>query len=192
MTVCITGWRSQIAVEFRALVTEECVWGKPLEHEFPAAGRYLFCHGLLRSKPLDDQTAAERDEGWLVNYISTATQCDWILRSNPTARICIIGSESAYQDSYDGCYAMAKRAIHGYVEGKRLRHAGQQLVAISPGIIEDCGMTTRRQDRQNLERRRNAQRRGRFALAREVAELARFLLYDAPYISGTVVRMREE
>ena len=191
MTVCITGWRSKIAEEFRALMPagERPVWGRPCEAEFPVADRYLFCHGLLRPKQMHDQTTKERDEGWMVNHISTACQCDRIIETNPKARICIIGSESAYRDSFDGTYAVAKRAVHLYVEGKALRSPGQQLVAISPSIIDDCGMTTRRLDHGNLRRRLAEHPMGRFLMAREVAQMAHTLLYHPPYISGTVIRM---
>ena len=191
MTICISGWRSKIAEEFRALLPRDDppIWGKPCEPDFPTADRYLFCNGLLRAKSVEDQTQEERDEGWLVNFISIATQCDWIIQGNPNARICIIGSESAYKDSFDGTYAVAKQALHSYVEGKKLRAPGQQLVAISPGIIEDCAMTTRRRDKKNLERRRSGHPKVRFLMAWEVAGLAHHLLYEQPYISGTVIRM---
>ncbi len=191
MSICITGWRSKIDEEFRALLPggEEAVWGKPAEPDFPVADRYLFCHGLMRAKSMEDQTQEARDEGWLINFISTATQCDWIISGNINARICVIGSESAWRDSFDGTYAVSKQAIHSYVEGKKLRSPGQQLVAISPGIIEDCGMTTRRRDLGNLARRRDAHPKGRFLMAKEVASLAITLLYHQPYISGTVIRM---
>ena len=188
MPVCITGWRSKIAEEFRALLTEPAIRGKPCEPDFPVADRYLFCHGLMRPKSMEDQTQEERDESWLVNYISTATQCDWIFRTNPNARVCIIGSESAYRDSFDGAYAVAKRSLHLYVHSKKTG-PGQQLVAISPWIIGDCGMTTRRHDLKNLERKRAQHPKGRFLMAREVASLAHHLLYHQPYISGTVIRM---
>ena len=190
MPIVITGWRSKIAEEFRALLPqgETAIWGKPLEDDFSAAERYLFCHGLLRSKSMEAQTQEERDEGWLVNYISMATQCDWIIKTNPKARICVIGSESGYRGSFDGVYAKTKAALHLYVEGKKIG-AGQQLVAISPSIIEDCGMTTRRLDIKNLARKRTAHPMGRFLMAREVAALAHHLLYHQPYISGTVIRM---
>jgi len=191
VTICITGWRSKIAEEFCALLPpgEDAIWGKPCEPDFPTADRYLFCHGLLRPKSMEDQTQEERDEGWLVNFISTATQCDWIIRANPAARICIIGSESAYRDSYDGTYAVAKQALHSYVGSRKLRSPGQQLVAISPGIIADCGMTTRRTDTANLARRRDEHPMGRFIAASEIALLAHHLLYHQPYVSGTVIRM---
>ena len=191
MTICISGWRSKIAEEFRTFLppSEPTIWGKPCKPDFPVADRYLFCNGLLRPKRAGDQTQDERDEGWLVNFISIATQCDWIFAGNMKARICIIGSESAYRDSFDGTYAVSKQALHSYVGSKKLRAWGQQLVCISPGIIEDAGMTTRRRDTGNLNRRRSEHPMGRFATAREVASLAHHLLYHQPYVSGTVVRM---
>ena len=191
MTICISGWRSKIAEEFRTFLppSEQTIWGKPCEPNFPTAERYLFCNGLLRPKRAGDQTQAERDESWLVNYISIATQCDWIFAHNSAARVCIIGSESAYRGSFDEIYTTSKAALHNYVTGKRLRTWSQQLVCISPGIIEDAGMTTRRRDTGNLNRRRSEHPMGRFATAREVASLAHHLLYHQPYVSGTVVRM---
>ena len=64
----------------------------------------------------------------------TSTVGTDILATNPSARICIIGSESAYRGSFDGTYAKSKAAIHRYVEATPT-HGQQQLVAISPGII---------------------------------------------------------
>jgi NAD(P)-dependent dehydrogenase (short-subunit alcohol dehydrogenase family) len=190
MSICITGWRSKIAEEFRALIPgdEEALWGKPLEPDFPRADRYLFCQGLLRPKRMEDQTQAERDESWLVNYISIATWCDWIFASNPRARVCVIGSESAYRGSFDEAYAVSKAALHRYVEGRKIG-PNQQLICISPGIIEDAGMTTRRKDTGNVIRRKALHPMKRFATSREVAELAYHLLYRQAYVSGTVVRM---
>jgi len=191
MPIVISGWRSRIAEEFRTFLPngEEALWGRPTEPDFPMADRYLFCNGLMRPKSMEDQTQEERDESWLVNFISIATQCDWIIAGNMKARICIIGSESAYRDSFDGTYAVSKQALHSYVGSKKLRAWGQQLVAISPGIIEDAGMTTRRHDTGNLARRRDAHPMGRFVTSREVASLAHHLLYHQPYLNGTVIRM---
>lgn len=189
MTVCITGWGSKIAEEFRRLTDEECIRGDWQGPEFPLdCRRYLFCHGMLMPKRAEDQTECEREQSWIANYISTAGRCDGIIASNPKARMCVIGSESGYRGSFDGTYAEAKAAMHLYIEERRCK-PHQQLVGISPGIIGDCGMTTRREDVLNVERRRKEHPMQRFATAREVAKLAHFLLYDGPYISGTIVRM---
>lgn len=196
MTVVITGWNTTIAKAFRAGTTEECVRGdlRPSisgeTRSFPLTKeRYLFCQGLLRPKAADEQTAEEAAEGMDVNWVSIQNACSLILSRNLSARICIIGSESAYRGSYDGIYADAKRGIHEFVETRRLPSPKQQLVAISPGIIEDAGMTQRRADKSNLLRRRTEHPMKRFLTAQEVADMARTLLYDQPYISGTVIRM---
>jgi len=202
--IVITGWHSQIAVEFREYrkrnfpgmaEQDRCVHGKPCEPDFPlqatppgAPLRYLFCQGLLRPKRMQDQTEAERIEGFEVNLDSIVRACDAVLAANPIARICIIGSESAYKGSFDDVYAICKMLIHSYVERKKLA-PGQQIVAISPSIIEDGGMTLRRKDQDTLDFRRKMHPMGRFLQAREVAELAHHLLFRQPYIRNTVIRM---
>lgn len=115
------------------------------------------------------------------NLIQVVRICDQVLASNPEARICVIGSQSAHRGSFDEVYALAKCALHQYVRTKALRFR-QQLVCIAPSIIRDSGMTERRHDYADIM--------GETLLsAREVAELARFLLYDAPSISNTVVEI---
>lgn len=192
MTIVITGWRSAIAEEFRRLLrsAEVIVHGKPMEPNFPIdAQRYLFCQGLLRPKKYDDQTDAEIKEGIEVNYGSIVRACDLIFASNEFARVCIIGSESGYRNSFDENYASSKALIHHYVETKKLRTEFQQLVAISPSIISDCRMTTSRTDVENLRRRREEHPMKRFLEAREVAQLARHVLYFQPYLNRVVLRM---
>lgn len=153
------------------------------------ADRYLFCHGLLRPKRPWEQSLDEVSEGYRANCTSITEACDRIIAANDHARICIIGSESAYRSSFDGVYAAAKADLHGYVEQVRLRTPEQQIVAISPGIIGDAGMTTRREDIDNLERRRAEHPKRRFLRSREVANMAAFLLYEAEFVSNFVVRM---
>jgi len=163
-------------------------WINPAR-EFPLdASHYLFCQGLLRPKRMQDQTEAERIEGFEVNLDSIVRACDAVLATNENARICIIGSESAYKGSFDDVYAVSKMLIHSYVERRKLAPE-QQIVAISPGIIEDAGMTTRRTDQDRLDFRRAMHPMGRFLKAREVAELAHHLLFHQPYIRNTVIRM---
>ena len=187
--VVITGWNSKIAEEFRDICADETVRGAPLDPDLPlTAERYLFCQGLLRPKKMQDQTEAERTLGFEVNLDSIVRACDAVLAVNDTARICIIGSESAYRGSFDDVYAVSKMLIHSYVERKPLK-PGQQIVAISPGIIEDAGMTLRRKDQDALAFRRAAHPMKRFLMSREVAELAHHLLFHQPYIRNSVIRM---
>jgi len=188
--IVITGFTSSIAIAFQHVERPEKIYycrapddGFPLD-----AGHYLFCQGLLRPKRMQDQTEEERAEGFEVNLDSIVRACDAVLAANPIARICIIGSESAYKGSFDDVYAICKMLIHSYVERKKLA-PGQQIVAISPSIIEDGGMTLRRKDQDTLDFRRKMHPMGRFLQAREVAELAHHLLFRQPYIRNTVIRM---
>lgn len=189
--IVITGWRTTIAQEVRMGLQPwqgPAVQGKPLAPGFPLnASHYLFCQGLLRAKPQSEQTTAEIEESWLVNFLSIRDLCDQIFEIG-NARICVIGSESAFRGSYDDVYAAAKRELHNYVSTKRLK-GSQQLVAVSPWIISDAGMTTRRLDRQNLELKRQEHPKRRFLTANEVARTAMTLLFGTDFISGTVVRM---
>lgn len=189
MTICITGWRSKIAEEFRKVYPGECYRGDAVAGTMPEATRYLFCQGLLYAKRGQDQTEEERRASYDVNYHSIVEACDSILARQGDARICVIGSESAYRGSFDDTYAISKMLLHSYVTKKRLNFRHQQLVCISPGIIEDAGMTTRRTDLDRLDARRSAHPMKRFVTSEEVALLAFDLLMSHPYVSGTVVRM---
>jgi len=180
-----------VAQEFRTLLTDDSAErGDATAAGFPLdAPRYLFCQGLLRSKRESDQTEAEVAEGIEVNFGSIARVCHRIIATNPRVRICIIGSESGYRGSFDGVYAKSKARMHAYIESI-VTGADQQIVGISPSIIGDAGMTTRREDIGNLEDRRLAHPKHRFVTAAEVAFLAHALLYGpTDYVSGTVVRM---
>lgn len=190
MTIVITGWRSQIAHEFRRIISsnEVSIHGEPLKTHPPQAERYLFCQGLLWPKRASDQTEAEVRESIEVNCDSIIRWCELILQNNQIARICIIGSESGYRGSFDGTYAAAKAMIHRYVETRRVGEF-QQLVAISPGIVEDAGMTLRREDKGRLARRRAEHPKKRFLQSAEVASLARTLLYFQPFINNAIIRM---
>lgn len=152
------------------------------------AERYLFTAGVLIGKPAHEMTNAEADSMMAVNFTMVVSACEAILAANNEARICIIGSESAYAGSFDRVYAGTKAALHNYVEQRRVGPA-QQLVAVSPGIIEDAGMTVRRTDRENLEARRAAHPKKRFLQSAEVAEKVIELLYGSIFVCNTVLRM---
>lgn len=191
--LAINGGRSQIA---RALVKnwlsphETVIQVKRGEHMPPDAVRYLFCQGLLTGKAYPDQTEQEIVDGYHVNYTWIANQCDRIFDANARARVCLIGSESGFAGSYDPVYAEAKRQLHLYTENKRLRTPDQQLVCIAPSIIADAGMTIRRKDVADLERRMEAHPKQRFLRADEVAGLIHHVLYiDQGYLSGVTIRM---
>lgn len=181
--IAIRGAKSAIAYSLiRLLPKSERVKRVPRGGRMPMnAARYLFCAGALHLGPI---------ESFWVNCSSITDRCDEILERNPLARICVIGSESGFTWSFDGDYAAAKAALHRYVETKKLRHPGQQLVCIAPGIIADAGMTTRREDTGRLRAREVAHPKRRFLFSGEVAKLVHHVLYvDEGYLSGIVIRM---
>lgn len=188
--LAVTGYRSQIIAELRGLLPEGEQIERIGDHEYPPmAERYLLCAGLLRPKRFAEQTSAEIDESLHVNLLRPIEICEEILSRNDTARICVIGSESGYTGSFDEAYAAAKSGLHKYIETRKLK-PGQQLVGIAPSIIENCGMTLRRLDQENLEQRRLSHPKGRFLKAQEIARLVHFLLYvDEGYLSGQIIRI---
>jgi NAD(P)-dependent dehydrogenase (short-subunit alcohol dehydrogenase family) len=187
--IAIRGAGSKIACELLPLISD-AVEAIPRDRDMPvSADRHLFCAGLLRAKSPDQMTRAEIEESYAVNLWRVTDDCERIFSANERARVCVIGSESAYRGSYDGVYADAKRVLHRYVEQKRLR-PGQQLVCISPTVIEDAGQCVRRLDQWRVDERRAAHPKGRLLKAAEVARLVHFLLYqDAGFITGVVIRM---
>lgn len=191
--IAITGWNTSIAVELRKLLPdgETAVRAVAADPDFPLdADRYLFAAGLLRPKQHRDQTAEEIREGLLVNHGSVVRACDVLFDVNPTARVVVIGSESAYTGSYDDVYASAKANLHRYVETKKLKHPGQQLVCVAPTIIMDSGMTQRRKDLVSVEKRALKNPKRRWLKAIEVARLVHFCLFqDEGYLSGVVLRL---
>jgi NADP-dependent 3-hydroxy acid dehydrogenase YdfG len=119
----------------------------------PGAPRYLLAAGVLTGKVVNDQTIAQINEAFWVNAAWPIKLCEQILAENPDARICVVGSQSATRGSFDQIYAASKAALHAYVLNRSTR-SPQQLFAVAPGIIADCGMTLRRHDFPSVLRRR--------------------------------------
>lgn len=188
--LAVTGYNSRIVQDLRPLLPEgEAVVRAGRGNDFIWAERYLLCAGLLRPKAWDEQSSAEICESMKVNLTDAVGLCEFVLDCNPSARICVIGSESGFKGSYDTPYALAKAALHKYVETRKLL-PDQQLVCVAPSIIADAKMTLDRTDTENLERRRLANPKRRFLKAIEVARMVHYLLYvDEGYTTGTVIRM---
>jgi NAD(P)-dependent dehydrogenase (short-subunit alcohol dehydrogenase family) len=188
--IYVRGAQSAIAQELDAMCHVV-----PVERgeQMPISGeRYLFCAGLIRQKRMTDQTEAEIAETFVVNAVSVIRECDRLLSINPKARICVIGSESAFKGSFDGAYASAKAALHRYVETKRLPFPDQQLVCVAPTCIVDTGMNKQRNADgvKALEARRLEHPKQRWLQPIEVARMVHHLLcVDQGYTTNTVIRM---
>lgn len=189
--IAIRGYSSALAQALIALLPDGET-AMPVERGGcdTTAERHLFCQGKLTPTPFSEQSAAERAESFHSNAGLTIEQCDLIFAVNPTARVCVIGSESGFAWSFDGAYAAAKAAVHRYVETKRLPKPGQQLICLAPSIIADGGMTLRRDDKQRLGEKAATHPKGRFLTCAEVAKWIRFVLYDSDdYATGVVIRI---
>lgn len=191
-----TGWNSTIAQEMMNLVDSDGVTVGQQEvvyNRYPQklpldCDRYVFCSGFLAGKNLGEITTQNVLDTMEANFIDIASMCDTIIEENRNASICIIGSMSAINGSYDMVYAAAKAGIHLYAETKRLGFRGQHLVCIAPTVIMDSGMTQRRDDVGNVEARAQARRLCRWLTAKEVAEVALFALQQ-PSMCNTVVKL---
>lgn len=189
--IAVTGKRSTIVQELERLhsaeefvrmnldlqrmdVTLEAV---PLDVE-----RYVLAAGVIHQKTILEQTAAEIIESLAVNMINVIRLCEHILKFNPQARICIVGSESAHHGSFDQTYAATKAAIHAYVKARKTRIC-QQLVCVSPPIISDSGMTMRRQDYPGVLEVRET------VTAAEVARTIyrTLFVHSAGYLTGCII-----
>jgi NAD(P)-dependent dehydrogenase (short-subunit alcohol dehydrogenase family) len=185
----IIGALTTIATEFRTL-SKDSSMNVRLEEAPYDLPRYLICMGYLAGRRIGEQTHEEHGLAWQKNFSDIAAFCEVVFDSNPYARICIIGSASGENGSYDMAYAGAKAAIHLYIRTKKLTDPRQQIVGIAPGVIADSGMTKARKDFGECIERGMRQRRGRWTLAHEVAQLAQFLLYvDQGAICNEVIRM---
>ena len=192
MRVGVAGGNSTIAMEFAALLEEEHgLMVGSLASMPPDLDRYLICTGYLAGKALQELSIEEAGRTWLINFLAVAQFCDRVLDVNDRARICVMGSESGFSGSYDSAYASAKAALHHYVEHKQLTGKEQMLVGLAPHIIWDSGMTNRRDDLDELARRAEHTRLGRWLTAHEVAAEAHHLLFGASVaLSGQIIRLR--
>ena len=191
MIIAIAGGSSRIA---KAYISDFCGDHDVLSYRSPVdlpvgADRYLICSGVLHGKNLREISREEAVETVEVNFLDVAKACDIIIEANDYAKICIIGSASGEQGSYDMAYAGAKSAIHTYVKHKRLRTAHQHLVAVAPWIVSDAGMSIRRKDFGQLLQRGERRRMGRWPTSQEVAQVMHFAL-NTPLMCNTVVEAK--
>lgn len=193
MKIAITGARTTIAQAFMALVPDAEIVEVGRADQIPAdADAYLFAQGYLVGTHILSllNSHLRADRTWADNFGTIAARCDLLAACNPKARICIIGSWSGMKGSYDMAYAGSKAAMHLYIETKKLKCPGQQIVGIAPHIIADSGMTDRRKDHDDVIARGKQRRRGEWIAPEDVAKLAHFLLcVDSGNICNVIIPM---
>lgn len=178
MLVGIAGASSQVA---RCFIKNYCrdsdIICKRNPLDLPVGcDKFLICSGVLHGEKIKDISEDAANETFNVNFTSIARFCDIMFESNPHARICVIGSASGEQGSYDMTYAGAKSALQMYVKRKKVPLATQHLVCVSPWFIADAGMTSRRKDYGQVLERGTRRRLGRWVRSEEVARIANFAL----------------
>ena len=174
-----------IHADLAQLESVDAVREQLIEHDM-----VVLAHGVLAPQRFAERRPGDVRESIEVNLLSTVRIIECLLEGNPCVRIVVVGSESGEKGSFDICYALSKAALHAYVRERRLMSPTQQLVCVAPSVVEDAGMTTRRQEQANVEAGfdRHPKRRG--LRAREVAEAIWYLLMvDEGYTTNTVLQM---
>lgn len=189
--IIITGHKSKIAREFSKLAKISSVGIRCEEiKNYLDSSHYFFCQGYLAGKSIDEISIDEFRKTMYINYSSIRDACNLILESNKFAKICVISSYSAYRGSYDETYALSKSKINNYIEKEsKIKYPDQQIFGIAPWIIEDAGMTIRRDDTLRLEKIKNEHPLKRFSTSMEIAKLAYDIMFKHNYINRTVIKM---
>lgn len=144
--LAVTGLRTTIVTDVLALMGgDHQRIGDYDPGPVPGCFRYLLAAGVLPGKAVKDQSEREMFEAAWVNLLRPMRLCEAILEAQPEARICVVGSLSGLQGSFDKTYSATKAGLHSYVL-HRTTGRGQQLFCVAPGIISDAGMTVRRPD----------------------------------------------
>lgn len=182
----VTGKNSTIVQRLEQLTGEEgtriaaglypMIWG----HTIPACERYVLAAGVLLGLPIAEIPLQKAFEVFAVNTWSVLTICEQVLDHNHRARICVIGTESVPNGSYDRLYAATKAGVHQYVLTRKVLPT-QQLICVSPTIIEDSGMTQRRPDLEYVLAQRRTVR------AIDVARVIHRVMWDPLNQGGTNV-----
>lgn len=193
--IAVTGYGTTIMQELRKLLSDEEMFRIESRHGvhedalftlndalLAGCSRFVLAAGVLTGQGLLDQCKADIALGLETNLILPMFLCESILQVNPTARICVVGSESGFSWSYDDVYAAAKAGIHRYVMTKKVKPT-QQIFAVAPTIISNSGMTEARKDYPEILEKRQT------VTAMQVAQTIRSHLYKEEIASNFVDRI---
>ena len=138
--IAVTGMGSTIIKELSAY--DEII---RINKAIPDVDLFVLAAGVMKGLQWLEQNHEDIIETFLVNTFTPVTLCEQIFTLRPHARVCIVGSASGFNGSYDMAYAMSKSAIHTYVETRPIDEK-QRLFAVAPGIIKDSNMAKKRHD----------------------------------------------
>ena len=146
---------------------------------------YLFLnHGLLVGDKLKDHNDQEITQSLFVNLVSVAMVLERLVLINKI-RTVVMSSISGKVGSYDTLYAATKAGVDLLIKSFAPQlPSDSRLNAISPGIIEDAGMTTVRTDLDALAAKKKKTPTQVFCSSMEVAQLSYYLLIEAENLTG--------
>jgi NAD(P)-dependent dehydrogenase (short-subunit alcohol dehydrogenase family) len=150
----------------------------------------LYSWGILYPQRLLDQDEAKTWRSLYINCVLPARLLEKLNRSQVKFRYVYISSESAVKGSYDGTYAIGKAAMERFIREIRINNLESSCVAIAPSMIEDCGMTVRRLDRENVEKASKTHPKKRLLKSSEVAKTIQSLIFEgSDYLTNTTIHL---
>lgn len=148
--------------------------------------RVLIASGLLMQASTLEKTAEEKAESLKVNLSFPIALVELLISHFPKIDIIVLGSESGLKGSYDTEYALSKSALAMYVKEKKVG-VHQKLNLLSPSLVLDSPMTSRRTDLSSL----NAAHlpKSRFLSAVEVWQVAEWMFQSSDYLCNAVITL---
>jgi NAD(P)-dependent dehydrogenase (short-subunit alcohol dehydrogenase family) len=142
------------------------------------ADHYCINIGYLSGKNANEISDSEALKSIQINLIFPVKIAEYILRSNPKARVVIVGSESGTKGSYDTYYFLAKAALNKYIQERQITYPLQTLNIVCPSMIKDGNMTVSRADQDRVELALKSNPKQQPLMARDVAMLIHNLLLE--------------
>ena len=150
----------------------------------------LYSWGVLNAQRLIEQDKQTTWNSVYLNFILPARLLERLNRSNVRFKFIYISSESAVKGSYDAVYAMSKAAMERFIREIRINECGSSCLGLAPSMVEDCGMTVRRVDQENVRRAADEHPKKRLLYAEEIAELVSWLILGGTdYLTNTTIEL---
>ena len=165
-------------------------WVNSLVFEKDTKHIILYSWGILTPKKFNEQSQEELRLSFLMNLILPIKIIEKINSLEHEFRMLYISSESAKKGSHDGAYFVTKASVEAYIKEIRLKNTKSSINALAPSMISDAGMTTRRNDQDNVEKVAQDHPKQRLLLSEEVAATSFWLLNDSSdYITNSVIEI---
>jgi len=165
-------------------------WLKSLTFEKDTKHIILYSWGVLTPKKFFEQSHEELNLSFLINSILPIKIIEKINNLDCEFRMLYISSESAKKGSHDGAYFVTKASVEKYIKEVRLKNIKSSINALAPSMILDAGMTTRRNDQDNVKKIAQHHPKERLLLSEEVAATSFWLLNDSSdYITNTIIEI---